>query len=286
MTLAETLRGDLVQLTPRERKVSRALLADYPRAGLGTASELAQLAGVSAPTVVRFSRALGFSGFAEFQAQLLEELTQRRLSPVAKFSEKVRSGERASQHWLAGGLPQMLDSVSGLESIPASELDRAVDLLADPKLKVTAFGGRYSGLIASYLTLHLQQVRPGVRPQTPGQVLPGSEFLDASRRDVFVIYDFRRYQVSTIRQAEVLAEAGAHIICVTDPWLSPVARLAEVVLPTSVESATPFDSSTAAFALTELLAGAVLDRVSDSALTRMQRWDGVRADEVDAWPAS
>lgn len=291
MTLAELLRRDLTALTPRERKVARALLADYPGAGLGTAADLARSAGVSAPTVVRFSRALGFAGFADLQAQLREELTQRTLSPVAMLSAQLQrnvlgadvDGTAAGTHWLARGLPMQEECVRGLAGIPASELDRAAELLADPRLRVTAFGGRYSGLIAYYLTLHLQQVRPGVRPQTPGQALAGAEFLDAGKRDVFVVYDFRRYQVSTVRQAEALAAAGAHIVCVTDPWLSPLAKVAEVVLPTAVASATPFDSATAAFALTELLVGAVLDRVGDSALERMRRWDDVRADEVEAW---
>lgn len=284
MTLAETLRGDLSALTPRERRVARALLAGYPGAGLHTAASLAKTAGVSAPTVVRFARALGFGGFADLQAQLLEEVNQRGVSPATLLSERIQSGEAGRPgHWLPRDLPAQLGSIEALGGIPISELDRAVELLADPRLRVSAFGGRYSGLIATYLTLHLQQVRPGVRMQTPGQPLPGSEFLDAGRRDVFVVYDFRRYQTSTVRQAEALAAAGAHLICVTDPWLSPIAGFADVVLPTSVASATPFDSATAAFALTELIVGAVLDLTGQPALARIRRWDAAKADEVEAW---
>ncbi|WP_028708839.1 MurR/RpiR family transcriptional regulator [Propionicicella superfundia] len=285
MTLAETLRGDLSALTPRERKVAWALIAEYPGAGLGSAADLAKAAGVSAPTVVRFARALGFGGFADLQTQLREELTQRTLSPFAMLAEQLQRNDTSPEHWLARGLPAQQECLRALGGIPVSELDRAAGLLADPRLRVTAFGGRYSGLIAHYLTLHLQQVRPGVRPQAPGQALPGSEFLDTDKRDVFVVYDFRRYQTSTIRQAEALAAAGASLICITDPWLSPVAKVSEVVLPTSVASATPFDSSAAAFVLTELLVGAVLDLVGDSALERIRRWDEVRADEVEAWQA-
>lgn len=280
MTLAEVLRGDRVDFTPRERRVSRALLANYPRAGLGTAAELAKLAGVSAPTVVRFSRALGYSGFAELQEVLLEELTERSASPVSQFAEQSLAGTVPSGHWLSAGLPVAQNAVSSLNMIPTVELDRGADLLANPQLRISAFGGRYSGLIASYLTLHLEQVRPGVRPQAPAQSLPGAEFVDASRRDVFVVYDFRRYQTSTIQQAALLAAAGAHIICVTDPWLSPVSQVAEVVLPTSIESATPFDSASAAFVLTELLVGAVLERVGLDAAERMRRWDEANSTAV------
>ena len=54
-----------------ERKVARALLAQYPTAGLTTVADLAASAGVSSPTVVRFVTRLGFTGFATFQRSLV-----------------------------------------------------------------------------------------------------------------------------------------------------------------------------------------------------------------------
>ncbi|MEV6986170.1 hypothetical protein AB0M95_33595 [Sphaerisporangium sp. NPDC051017] len=51
-SVAERIRGRMGQLSAGERKVARALLAHYPSAGLGSTHELAQRAGVSAPTVV------------------------------------------------------------------------------------------------------------------------------------------------------------------------------------------------------------------------------------------
>ena len=52
--VAERTREAMGSLTASERKVARALLSMYPVAGLGTVAELAERAGVSSPTVVRF----------------------------------------------------------------------------------------------------------------------------------------------------------------------------------------------------------------------------------------
>ncbi|MFT3873894.1 MAG: MurR/RpiR family transcriptional regulator [Nocardioides sp.] len=270
--LASRLRANLGGLSAGERKVARALLTDFPVAALGSAADLAATAGVSAPTVVRCARRLGFSGYADLQNAVLSELSERAASPSSQFDH------RPSSNWLGDGLDAIASGVSALAEIPSEEFETAAGLLADTRYSIAAFGGRYSGLVARYLTLHLQQVRPRVRAHDP-QLGAVSEFLDAGGRDVFVVYDFRRYQRSTISQAERVAAAGAKLICITDPWLSPVAEHATVVLPVSVRSASPFDSSAAALVLSELLAGAVLQLTGERARERMRRWDA--AQEAD-----
>ncbi|MFB7758506.1 MurR/RpiR family transcriptional regulator, partial [Streptomyces sp. NPDC056121] len=61
--LADVIRHKLGDLSPAERKVARVLLANYPSAGFETVAVLAERAGVSAPTVIRFVGRLGYRGF-------------------------------------------------------------------------------------------------------------------------------------------------------------------------------------------------------------------------------
>ena len=62
------------EFTATERRLSALLLMDYPFAGLLPIQELADNTKTSPPTVSRFVTKLGFSGFQEFQRQLIEEL--------------------------------------------------------------------------------------------------------------------------------------------------------------------------------------------------------------------
>ena len=279
MSIDEVLKADLSSFSPQERRVARVLLADYPRAALGTSAELAAAAGVSAPTVVRFARTLGHSGFAALQEALLDELSQRVASPLSLY-EHTRA-DRAGASWLNRGVEIATTAITqSLTAIPQAELDAAVTLLADPRMRITAVGGRFSGYLAGYLARHLRQIRTNVSAPDDGQKIDGADLIDADRRDVYVLYDFRRYQTTTVERAAWLAEAGAHVVCITDEWLSPVAQVAEVVLPTSVRSSGAFDSAAAAFVLTELLVDAVLDRLGPAAVERMSRWEEASAKEV------
>jgi DNA-binding MurR/RpiR family transcriptional regulator len=72
-TVAAKLRDVMPQFTPSERRVARALLANYPVAGLSTVADLAGLASVSSPTVLRLLARLDFTSFAEFQRALRDE---------------------------------------------------------------------------------------------------------------------------------------------------------------------------------------------------------------------
>ncbi|MGY1763351.1 MurR/RpiR family transcriptional regulator [Geodermatophilus sp. SYSU D00779] len=279
MSIGDALKADLSSFSPQERRVARVLLADYPRAALGTSAELAAAAGVSPPTVVRFARSLGHSGFPALQQALLDELSERVASPLSLYEDS--RADRAEGHWLDRGVRVATGSITqSLTAIPTAELDAAVALLADPRMRIRAVGGRFSGHLAGYLVRHLRQIRTNVSAPDGGQTLDAADVIDADRRDVVVVYDFRRYQTSTVQRATELAAAGAHIVCITDEWLSPVAQAAEVVLPTSVRSTGAFDSAAAAFVLTELLVDAVLDRLGPAAVERMRRWEAASAHEV------
>ena len=83
-TVAETVNSSIDSLSPASRRIARALLADYPSAGLGTTSSLAALASSSSASVVRCCTQLGFNSFVEMQDRLRTELTTRSASPLIR----------------------------------------------------------------------------------------------------------------------------------------------------------------------------------------------------------
>ena len=117
--------------------------------------------------------------------------------------------------------------------------------------------GAFSQPLAQLLASHLSVLRPGVEVLAYGSAELISALAQAGRRDVLVVYDFRRYSESALTLARHVAERGGWIMLITDRWLSPVATHAESVLVTRTESVSPFDSLTAATALTEALVAGV-----------------------------
>ncbi len=275
-SVMERLRSRADLFTPGERKIARALMADYPMAGLHPSAELARRAGVSAPTVVRFAVQLGYPGYRELQEAIRAELSVRGASPLTLDVADAPADQLCERAWsiLGAGLRRTMTTI-----LP-TDLDRAVTLLANPRHHVIAFGGRFTRLGAEYLDLQLRLLRPDTRLLSWSQQ-PESGFLaDVGPRTVCVVYDVRRYQDDVIALARLAAERGASIILVTDPWMSPISAVADVVLPAAVESVSSFDSMTSVIAVTDLLVAGLFARLGSSARRRMERIEQSRDELV------
>jgi len=272
-TIADRLRHTLGELPPAEKRVARTLLADYPAAGLGTIANVAEHAGSSGPTVLRLATRLGFSGFAELQRGLRDELTARDRSPLVLYDFQPEADDVPAI--IAGALAQEVDR--SLRSVDRVDFAKAINMFRQEKLRVFASGGRFSGLLAEYLTLHLQQLRPGVRTVAADD--RPAALLDIGRRDVVVLFDFRRYQTDVIRFGLAAAARGAQLILITDPWLSPLAAKSAVVLTAEVSSPSPFDSLVPAMALVEGLIAGTVRALGDVPRARIETYDNYWAEQ-------
>jgi DNA-binding MurR/RpiR family transcriptional regulator len=279
VTVAERLRLRLAELTQAERKVARALMADYPVAGLDPVAKLAAAAMVSPPTVIRLVAKLGFEGYPEFQQSLKSEVSARLSSPLEMHADKSGPGESAlprSERLFCDGIR------ASFARLPPGEFDQAVRLLADRRRNLTLIGGRFSTMLAEYLAEHLKILRPRVQVLSTTGPDRMSAMLDVGRRDVLIAFDYRRYQHDTVRLAMTAKDQGATLVAFTDPYLSPLAARADVILTSSVESPSPFDALTPAAALVEALIAALVDRLGDAPRARMARYDALNGGAVDS----
>lgn len=257
-----------------ERKVARTLLAAYPSAGLESAAELAKRARVSTPTVLRFVTRLGYDGYPEFQRVLIHEVHERMGSPLAQFDD--HGEHRAEQEFLPYVSSTFVTTVAKtFDRLPQHDFVSAVRLLADPRRQIRLLGGRFSHTLAGYLAAHLHMMRSDVVCLPGGDNSRAGAVLDASKRDVFVVFDYRRYQASTISLASAAAEAGASVVLMTDQYLSPIADVAEAVLPAIVDAPSPFDSLVPAMALVESLVAGVSDEIGEEGRRRLERLEGL-----------
>ncbi|MHB1615187.1 MAG: MurR/RpiR family transcriptional regulator [Actinomycetes bacterium] len=275
-SVAERVRAGLEPMPAAERRVARALLAHYPSAGLESASRLAERAGASTPTVVRFAARLGYRGYRELQHALLEEVEVRTAPPMelpARPEADPSGGLRALGLRVAD---RALHQTFG--ALPEADLASLVELLGDPRRRVTSVGGRLSHVLAEYLDLHLRVMRPDTRSLHLGPDTVPAFLVDTGRRDVVVVFDFRRYQRDVVELARGAHRRGASVVLVTDPWLSPAADVADLVLSVRVEGASPFDSLVPAFAVVEIVIAGVLARLGTAAQRRLSEAEEASGD--------
>ncbi len=275
-SVAERLRRASPGFAPAERRVVRALLAEYPLTGLEPLAVVAERAGTSGPTVLRVVGKLGFAGYPDFQRALRTELAARWPAPLelmprqpaAGLVDTVREAIRAS-------VAADLDRLAG-----AGDVDAVAALLTDQQHAVWALGGRFSTVLAEYLVLHLQVLRKGVH-RVPGD--PGGRhtaLLDVARRDVVVAFDYRRYQRDTVEFGSRAGTQGARLVLFTDHLLSPLAADADVVLVTTLDTGSPFSMMSPALAAVETVLVTVIDRLGGAPTSRMERYDELSTEVV------
>jgi DNA-binding MurR/RpiR family transcriptional regulator len=265
----------LSSLSKAERRVGRALLADYPSAGLASAARLAERAEVSPPTVLRFAQSLGYDGFTDLQVALRAELSAQSNGPITRLPDAPPAGGLLDR-LLQQARAQNERATETLAALPSSALEAAVGMLSDTGRTVYLHGGRFSHLLAVHLAMHLEQLRPGIRVLADPDGADLGAMLELSRTDVVVLFDYHRYQRSAAELASRVHRAGATVLLITDDLACPVAPEAEVVLAASSTVGTAYQSMTAGFLLTELLVPLVMDALGEPARTRMALWEQQR----------
>lgn len=262
----ETSTSDLVaavssELTPTERRIAEAVLAEPTLLAFGTVSDLAGRVGTSRPSIVRFANKLGFKGYSTLQQHVRSDLSHRLSRP----SERIRrDGKTAppARNLINGAISSVLDA---LEDGRIAELAKPV-VQAE---KVWILSGETSQAGAHALHSGLSMVRPGVRSLEEHSF--GSDLSDAGPCDAVVVFDFFRYRRQVATAARIFADAGVTVVAITDSPLSPLAELADTWCQIEVPAIGPFDSSVPVVLMCELLVAEVAKKLQDDATNRIDR---------------
>ncbi|WP_192182980.1 MurR/RpiR family transcriptional regulator [Mesorhizobium amorphae] len=278
MNVRDMLLHGAISLTPSEERIVQVLLTDYPAAGLGTATSLAKRAGVSDPTVVRLAMKLGFEGFPALQRRLLADVEARLHSPLlmmeAKRPDMGTDSEQgaaiAYMHSVASNLNKALTST------PLASYQRAARLVMDTKGKVVLLGGRYSRFIAGMLAAYLLQFRPDIMHIDALSAQKTDVLVDLGKRDLLIVFDYRRYQLDVVAFAQLAAARRVRILLFTDPWLSPISEFSELTLTCPIEVNSPYDTMASSVAQIEAVIAQILASMEKPTRERIEELEEIR----------
>lgn len=257
--------------------MARALLSGPPTIGLESVSQLAARAEVSGPTVSRFVARLGYDNYAAFQQALRDDLSARVLSPVEVYRSHLADTDETPLGRMGGALAEAVSGTLG--RLSPVDFERAGTLLADERHRVLVTGGWTSHLLAAMLASLLRPFRQGVQHVPSLAAERAAALADLSRRDTVVLFDFRRYELDTFEFARLAHDRGGRLILLTDPFLSPIADLADAVLPAQIDGPSPFEILTPTVALVETLATDVARRLGAAGTKRLDGYGSI----ADQW---
>jgi DNA-binding MurR/RpiR family transcriptional regulator len=255
------------RLTPTQRRIAHSLVEHAAKAAYLSAAEVAELAGVSQPSVTRFAMALGYSGYPALRREL------RALTDDAPAEPAARNAMQRAVHAETEHLRRLEEQLHDPE-----EVRKAAALLIGSR-PLPVLGLRAAAPLAAYFGYFAAKVFGGVR------VLDGGgtsllDRLDQARADgagamlAIVLPRYPRESVEAVREARA---AGLSVVAITDSAVSPVAEHADVVLPAAVGTQLVFDLHTGPMAMAMVLLQAMCDAAPEPVQRRLEEFEATAA---------
>jgi DNA-binding MurR/RpiR family transcriptional regulator len=235
----QRLRERYESFTVSERMIAGWLLDNLAAIPFETAASIGQRVGVSAMTVGRFVRALGYDRLSA----LKDDLRGRSEAPWLLAEAGAGPDERLRAETAA------IAEVYRLAATP--EWAAVVALLSGAGQVLVAGFQTERGLAAGFAH-HLGYVRANVRGLDAGTGLY-AEIEDAAAGDVLVLVDLRRYSKHFRSLAERGVARGLDVVVVTDPYCPWARDLTPHILAAEVSLGHFWDMNTALASLLNLL---------------------------------
>jgi DNA-binding MurR/RpiR family transcriptional regulator len=255
------------RLTPTQRRIAHCLVEHAGKAAYLSAAEVADLAGVSQPSVTRFAMALGYEGYPALRRQL------RELTGDAPESRAEGNAMQLAVRAEAEHLARLHDQLARLDDV-----ERAAELLIASR-PLPVLGLRAAAPLAGYFGYFAAKVHPDVRVLDSG----GTSLADrldqarAAGADAMLAVVLPRYPRESLEAIAEAKQAGLAVVAITDSAVSPVAERADVVLPAAVGTQLVFDLHTGPMAMAMVLLQAMCDAAPEPVQRRLEEFEAMAA---------
>jgi RpiR family carbohydrate utilization transcriptional regulator len=254
--LRERIRAARPSLSPAERQVADWVLR-LPGTVLSLpVAAIAREAGVSQPTVIRFCRSMGCHGLSDFKLRL----AQGNVAPEAARGAVPADAHTHAQAATPSGTRVLQNTIDALTTLQDRFDPRALDAavaLIDAAHRIDLYGFGSSGVVAA--DAQTKFFRYGIPANAYSDPYLVSMSLNVLQAGDVVIAISKSGALPELQTAvERVRELGVRVIAVTAPG-SPLAALADVVLPADVDDAVTDRSMVARLLHLALLDALVLE---------------------------
>ncbi|UED85959.1 MurR/RpiR family transcriptional regulator [Streptomyces profundus] len=265
------------RLTPTQRRIAQVVVRRAEEAPFLSSVELAELAGVSQPSVTRFAVALGFDGYPALRRRLREALRDGRGGAAGRDGAEPNVYQQA----VLAEIEQLRRLVSWLGD--PERLERAGRLLAASR-PLPVLGLRAASAEAGGFAYFAAKVHPDVRLLDQGGSLLADRIEQAADAGATALLCFAlpRYPRELVEALAVARASGLALVTVADSVLAPVADPSDLLFTAPVSTALSFDTACAPMLLGRALLEAMCDALP-AAQTRLERFDARAADRRVFW---
>ncbi len=226
--IQQVIVDNLPNYSKNQRVLANFILENLQTVSLLSVNDVAEKAGVSSATVVRFARVLGFNGYLEFRNYLVE-LLKEQLSPVEKYKATISKRE------------EYQDSLSKVAQQVVKNIDKSLqhNLLEDFKHVVTHIReaenifcvgigiSKYMGEILAYLLKLYMKKAASINNDT---LSFAEQIILLNPKDLVIAFSFPPYSRQTVESAQLAHSLDIPVISFTDKKTAPIVQYCEHVL--------------------------------------------------------
>ena len=276
MTEQEYWMAELNFITEHRQKLrkSEVKVADYVESHANevihnTISELADCAGISEPTVIRFCRALGFRGFQDFKIFLAQSI----IPSVQNIHESVSGNEEASEL-----IQKVFDANihainNSLKTLDFSEVKNVINLMIN-STRVIFFGLGGSGVVA--MDAYHKMFRININCEwfcDPHMAIIAASMMKPG--DIFFAISHSGSTVDVVKALEVAGGCGAETVAIVSHAKSPVSQIADhtlcVVANETMFKMEPMSSRIAHLSIIDAIAVGLSLHFEDDTVTNLNK---------------
>ncbi|MGW1883232.1 MurR/RpiR family transcriptional regulator [Streptomyces sp. NPDC001970] len=256
------------RLTPTQRRIAHCMVRRAGDVAFLSSVELAELAGVSQPSVTRFAVALGFDGYPALRRHL------REITPAEPAADKDTFNEyQQAVHAEIENLRHLAELLA--DPAPVEQAGRI--LAASRPLLV--LGLRAASSQARGFAYFAAKVHPDVRLLDEGGTMLADR-IDGARRagaSALLCFALPRHPKEVVEALAYAHEAGLTVVTVADSAFAPVAAHSDLLIPAAVGTGLAFDTACAPMLLGRVLLEAMCDDLPD-AQARLEEFDARAAE--------
>lgn len=278
-TIEQLIRSRYDDLSPSDRKLSDVIVARQKDLVAYSATELAQLAGVSKASAARYFKRLGYQDFNDFRAAVRARFSSE--SPLFNLDRVTQAGDQPS------GFARHVEAdarnlAETLERVSADDMHKALTLLEKAR-RIWVVGYRNGYATAFYAHALFSHAKADVTLINEAADKSAEILADMAEGDVLFAIDFRRRTRLLPKVVHVAREAGASVVLLTYAPLSDLASQTDVVLTCPTQGSAIFDSYVAAMSIVNYLGTELVTDARTTSRKRMQRIERIHEllDDLD-----
>ncbi|MDT9599723.1 MurR/RpiR family transcriptional regulator [Sphingosinicella rhizophila] len=267
--LLERLEGSLDSFTPAERTIANFILTNRGGIAFETANSIADKLQVSAITVGRFARKMGYRHFKDLKAGLRTTMSGVPWLVGDQLTEFV--GARGTGNRTKRSLELELAGIIEVYALAESASWKAVVSLLAGSRHVHIAGFQTERGIAATLAHLLQYARDGVSIVDSSAGNYHEVFAAEPEGRCLVLIDMRRYSEQAYALAERASREGVKVVMITDKFCDWIRRFTPHVIAVSTEVELFWSSQVAVGCAVNLLVNDVIGALGPGVEKRLQR---------------